>query len=285
MQMAVNVVGILTNPHYPKTLTLAQQIKDALQARGIRGVGITKQETLLAEQPLDALITLGGDGTMLRAAHLVAEHGTPILGIHMGRLGFLAEVPAAEWEQSLDRIATQQFWLEERSMLCCRLRREGEKSGPWDALNEVVIGRGGISHVVHLATYVDGGYFTTYVADGLIVATATGSTAYALSAGGPILPPELHNMLLVPICPHLSLERTVVLAKGATVTICVKSAAQGVVVVDGTEQTKLQVGDEIELTTSPHVTRFVRLYDRREVYETLSERLKPRKVVKPDERL
>jgi NAD+ kinase len=283
--MAMSVVGILTNPHYPKTLALAQEIKDALQARGIHSIGITKQETMRAEQPLDALITLGGDGTMLRAAHLVAEHGTPILGIHMGRLGFLAEVPAADWEQSLDRIASQQFWLEERSMLCCRLRRGGRESGPWEALNEVVIGRGGISHVVHLATYVDGGYFTTYVADGLIVATATGSTAYALSAGGPILPPELHNMLLVPICPHLSLDRTVVLAKGATVTLRVESAAQGVVVVDGAEKAQLQVGDEIELTTSPHVTRFVRLYDRREVYETLIERLKPRKVVKPDEQL
>jgi NAD+ kinase len=284
MPTAVEAVGILANPHYPKTWDLAQEIERALEARGMRSISVTKQENMLSNLRLDALITLGGDGTMLRAAHLVAEHGTPILGIHMGRLGFLAEVPAAEWEQSLDRIAAQQFWLEERSMLCCRLRREGSERGPWDALNEVVIGRGGISHVVHLATHVDGGYFTTYVADGLIVATATGSTAYALSAGGPILPPELHNMLLVPICPHLSLDRTVVLAKGATVTIRVESAAQGVIVVDGTEQARLEVGDEIELTISPHVTRFVRLYDRREVYETLSERLKPRKVIKPHER-
>ena len=149
---AVHVVGILANPHYPKTWDLAQEIEHALEARGMVGIGITKQENMLSERRLDALITLGGDGTMLRAAHLVAEHGTPILGIHMGRLGFLAEVPATEWEQSLDRIAAQQFWLEERSMLCCRLRREGSEHGPWDALNEVVIGRGGISHVVHLAT-------------------------------------------------------------------------------------------------------------------------------------
>jgi NAD+ kinase len=279
---AVSTVGILANPHYPKTWALAQEIERALASRRMRGIHVT-QENTLSGQRFDTLITLGGDGTMLRAAHMVAEYGTPILGIHMGRLGFLAEVPAAEWEQSLDRIAAQKFWLEERSMLCCRLRRDKSESGPWDALNEVVIGRGGISHVVHLATHVDGGYFTTYVADGLIVSTATGSTAYALSAGGPILPPELHNMLLVPICPHLSLDRTVVLPQGAVVTIRVESAAQGVVVVDGTEQARLQVGDEIELTTSPHVTRFVRLYDRREVYETLSERLKPRKVIRPHE--
>jgi NAD+ kinase len=285
VRTAVNVVGVLANPHYPETWPFAQKIERALQARGIKGTSIATQADTLSNQPLDALITLGGDGTMLRAAHMVAEQGTPILGIHMGHLGFLAEVTVADWEQSLDRIAARQYWLEERSMLCCRLRRGDDVRGPWDALNEVVIGRGGISHVVHLATFVDGGYFTTYVADGLIVATATGSTAYALSAGGPILPPELQNMLLVPICPHLSLDRTVVLAKGATVTIRVESPARGVVVVDGTQQAQLKVDDEIELTISPHVTRFVRLYDRRKVYETLSERLKPRKVIKPDERV
>lgn len=283
MNRITSQVGILANPHYPKTWELAQKIEQALQVRGMQGIGITSPENTLSEQNLDALITLGGDGTMLHAAHLVAAQGTPILGIHMGRLGFLAEVPAAEWEQSLDRIAAGQFWLEERSMLCCRVRRAEGEHGPWDALNEVVIGRGAISHVVHLATYVDGGYFTTYVADGLIVATATGSTAYALSAGGPILPPELENMLLVPICPHLSLERTIVLAKGATVKVRVESAVQGVLVIDGTQEAQLQVEDEIELTASPHVTRFVRLYDRRQVYETLSERLKPRKAIKPDE--
>ena len=117
----------------------------------------------------------------------------------------------------------------------------------------------------------------------LIVATATGSTAYALSAGGPILPPELHNMVLVPICPHLSLERTIVLAEGATVTAAVESASQGAVIVDGVTTVQLQQGDRVVLAKSPHKTRFVRLYDRRQVYETLMERLRPRKVNKPDE--
>ena len=279
-------IGLLTNPHSPQTLALAEQIGAALARRGTEVLCSTaeRQEAeTFNSGSIDMLITLGGDGTMLHAAHLVAAQGTPILGIHMGRLGFLAEVRRNEWEQSLDRILGGQYWLEERAMLCCRLRRQGAVSGPWDALNEVVIGRGGISHVVRLATHVDQGYLTTYVADGLIVATATGSTAYALSAGGPILPPELRNMLLVPICPHLSLERTIVLAEGATVTIGVETAGEGVVVIDGSQQARLHVDDEIELTTSSHVTRFVRLYDRRRVYETLMERLKPRKVEKPDE--
>jgi NAD+ kinase len=168
-------------------------------------------------------------------------------------------------------------------MLCCRLHRGDETHGPWEALNEVVIGRCGVGHMIELATHVDEGYFTTYIADGLIVATATGSTAYALSAGGPILPPELHNMLLVPICPHLSLDRTIVLAEGATVAVRVESVSQGAVVVDGVITADVQQGDRIVLAKSPYVTRFVRLYDRRQVYETLMERLKPRKVGRADD--
>ena len=281
-------IGILGNPHYPKTLTLATRIHDALCERGLevfRGSAEPeKQVTFPAD--LDLLITLGGDGTMLHAAHLVAANGTPILGIHMGRLGFLAEVRPGEWKESLDRVLAGEHWLEKRTRLRCELQRDGferaQDDSPWEALNEVVIGRGATSHMVQLATYVDEGYLTTYVADGLIVATATGSTAYALSAGGPILPPELRNLVLVPICPHLSLERTIVLAEGATVTVSVESVGDGVVTLDGVTKGHLQTGDRVVLTNSPNVTRFVRLYDRRQVYETLMERLQPRKVNKPD---
>lgn len=279
-------IGILSNPHYPQTWDLAMLIQDTLRARGVQA--LCSCANLEEQQPsfppdLDMLITLGGDGTMLRAAHLVSETATPILGIHMGRLGFLAEVRVDDWQQSLEQIFRGEHWVEERSMLRGELHRPGETLGPWQALNEIVIGRSGIAHMVQLATFVDGGYFTTYVADGLIVATATGSTAYALSAGGPILPPELRNMLLVPICPHLSLERTIVLADGATVTIQVESTREGVFIVDGIIRIELQPGDRIDLTISPHVAHFVRLYDRRQVYETLLERLRPRRIKKPDD--
>jgi NAD+ kinase len=280
-------VGVLSNPHYPKTGELAVLIRDALTARDIEVFCSTaEREEQEAHLPpdLDMLITLGGDGTMLRAAHLLAANGTPILGIHMGRLGFLAEVRLGDWEPSLDRVCKGDFWLEERTMLHCYLCRDDETHGPWEALNEVVIGRCGMGHIVQLATYVDEGYFTTYTADGLIVATATGSTAYALSAGGAVLPPELPNMVLVPICPHLSLDRTIVLAEGATVTVRVELVSEGSIVVDGSIEAQLQEDDRIVLNRSPHVTRFVRLYDRRQVYETLMERLKPRKVEKPDDR-
>ncbi len=280
----MNKIGILSNPYYPQTWDLAILIQETLRQRGILAIcshADREEQQPLFPPDLDMLLTLGGDGTMLRAAHLVSDVATPILGIHMGRLGFLAEVRLDDWQVSLERIFAGEHWIEERAMLRGELHRGGMVQGPWEALNEIVIGRSGISHMVQLATFVDGGYFTTYVADGLIVATATGSTAYALSAGGPILPPELRNMLLVPICPHLCLERTVVLAEGAAVTLHVESAGSGVVIVDGAPQMSLQVGDQIILTSSPHVARFVRLYDRRQVYETLLERLKPRKVDRP----
>jgi NAD+ kinase len=277
-------VGILSNPQYPKTGELASRIHRALDKRKVETFCSTaehEEQEALFPPDLDVLITLGGDGTMLRAAHLQAANATPILGIHMGRLGFLAEVRLGDWEASLDRVCAGEYWLEERAMLCCHLARGDETMGPWEALNEVVISRCGMGHMIQLATYVDNGYFTTYVADGLIVATATGSTAYALSAGGPILPPELHNMVLVPICPHLSLDRTIVLAEGATVQAHVELVSEGALIVDGVTETQLRPDDRVVLSKSPHVTRFVRLYDRRQVYETLIERLTPRKVNKP----
>jgi NAD+ kinase len=278
--------GILSNPNHGGTQDLAELIRHMLCARGgevVCTTADTEEQRPLLPTDIDLLITLGGDGTMLRASHLVAENGTPILGIHMGRLGFLAEVRVDEWQENLTKVFEGEYWLEERSMLSCEHHRGDTIQGPWDALNEAVVGRGGMSRTVQLATYVDGGYLTTFVADGLIVATATGSTAYALSAGGPILPPELRNMLLVPICPHLSQEHSIVLADGAVVTVQTEGPGEGVVVVDGIAQTSWQVGDRVVLSTSPHVTRFVRLYDRRQVYETLMERLQPRKVRKPND--
>jgi NAD+ kinase len=279
-------IGILSNPHYPRTVELATLIQRSLSERDIESLSSTAEREEHDPQlpsDLDMLITLGGDGTMLRAAHLRAADSTPILGIHMGRLGFLAEVPQEEWEESLDRVCEGQYWLEERAMLCGYLHRDGQEQQRWEALNEIVVGRSGVGHMVQLATYVDDGYFATYVADGLIVATATGSTAYALSAGGPILPPELSNMLLVPICPHLSVDWTIVLAEGATVMVCVESSGEAAAVVDGVAVSALQAGDRVVISKSPHVSRFVRLYDRRQVYETLMERLKPREVEKPDD--
>jgi NAD+ kinase len=163
-------------------------------------------------------------------------------------------------------------------MLRAVARRAGKVIGDAEALNDVVTGRGARAQVVHLRVEVDGGYLAAYVADGLIVATPTGSTAYALAAGGPILPPQLRNILLVPVAPHLSIERPIVLAEGVTVRITVAGDRPAVLTVDGKVQTKLKGSDEVTVEASPHVARFARVQEQTYFYKTLVARLVPRNI-------
>ncbi len=165
---------------------------------------------------------------MLRSAHLCAPVGIPILGVNLGRLGFLIQVGRDEWQAACDDLLKGEFWIENRMMIRAEHKRSDESLGNWHALNEVVVSRGASVHPVHLSTSVDGMLLTNYVADGLIASTPTGSTAYALAAGGPILPPELRNILLVPIAPHLSVDRAVVLSEGASVTITLRDNSEAV---------------------------------------------------------
>ena len=161
-------------------------------------------------------------------------------------------------------------------MLQAVAEREGEELARAEALNEVVVGRGAEAHVVHLVAEVDGGRLASYVADGLIVATPTGSTAYAMAAGGPILPPELRNILLVPVSAHLSMSRPIVLSEGATVCIKVSGERPAILTVDGQVQAELEGGDRVWVETGPHVTRFARVKDTTYFYRTLVDRLNPR---------
>jgi len=222
------------------------------------------------------LVTLGGDGSILRAARAAAPYGTPILGVNLGRVGFLTEAEPETWRDVLSRTLVGDYWVEERMMLHVAARRDGEPLGQAEALNDVVVGRGARAQVVHLHTEVDGGRLATYVADGLIVATPTGSTAYALAAGGPVLPPQLRNILLVPIAPHLSMERPVVLSEGVTVRIIVAGGRPAVLTVDGEVHAEMESGDEVVVEASPHVARFARVQERTYFYKTLVARLVPR---------
>ncbi len=220
----------------------------------------------------DLLIALGGDGTMLRAGHLCAPNGVPILGIMMGRLGFLMQVQRNEWPQMIERLLRGEGWIEQRMMLTAEHIRGGESIAKWQALNEVVVGHGVLMRAVRLVASVDGRPLTTFVCDGLIASTATGSTAYALAAGGPILPPDLHNILLVPIAPHLSVDRAVVLAEGATVSIICKSE-NCAVSVDGQPPISLDEGDRVEVRAAAYACRFVRFGDPGYFYRNLNAHL------------
>jgi NAD+ kinase len=220
----------------------------------------------------DLLIAVGGDGTMLRAGHLCAPSGVPILGIKMGRLGFLMQVQRAEWPEMLGRLFKGEAWIEHRMMLAADHVRGGETLAKWQALNEVVVGHGLALRAVRLLASVDGRPLTTFVCDGLIAATATGSTAYALAAGGPILPPDLRNILLVPIAPHLSVDRAVVLAEGATVSITVNSE-NSVVSVDGQSPLTLDENDRVDVRAAEYAAQFVRFGDPGYFYRNLNAHL------------
>jgi NAD+ kinase len=271
-------IGILYNPRAAQARPLAEEIAAWLEQRGRQTQICTTDDgsNTICWQEIELLVTLGGDGSILQAAHATAPHGTPILGINLGRVGFLTETCPETWRDVLSRVLVGDYWEEERMMLRGSAHRSDQLLAQADALNDVVVGRGARARVVYLRTAVDGGALATYIADGLIVATPTGSTAYALAAGGPVLPPQLRNILLVPVAPHLSMERPVVLSQGVTVRIAVSGGRPAVLTVDGEVQAELQDGDEVLVEASPHVARFTRVQEKTYFYKTLVERLVPR---------
>ncbi|MBK8420967.1 NAD(+)/NADH kinase [Candidatus Villigracilis saccharophilus] len=217
----------------------------------------------------DMLIAVGGDGSVLRAGHLCAPSRVPILGVNLGRLGFLIQVERNEWQDYFEKLFNGEGWIENRMMLRAEHIRAGESLGKSNALNEVVVARGQNLRPVRLTASVDGRQLTSYVADGIIAATATGSTAYALAAGGPILPPELRNILLVPIAPHLSVDRAVVLSEGSSVSI-VPNSENSVVSVDGQLPTPLMEDDVVKVTAADVTAQFVRFGDPGYFYRNLT---------------
>lgn len=210
---------------------------------------------------------------MLRAGHLCGPSNVPILGVNVGRFGFLLEIHQLQWRDFLPRLTTGDYWIERRMMLCAEQWRAGEKLGTWDVLNEVVVSRGQFIRPVHLTTVVDGRFLTTYVADALIAATPTGSTAYALAAGGPILPPELRNILLMPVAPHLSLDRAIVLAEESTVSITIQADHQAVFSVDGQVPIGVSDDDRVEVYASKHSVQFIRFQDPGYFYRNLTQHM------------
>ncbi len=276
--MDLKSIGILYNTRIPQARSLAGQIEGwaAPRVDEVQICAIDDTTRVLHLSAVDLLVTLGGDGSILQAARLAAPHQVLVLGINLGRVGFLTEAEPGRWEQVLASALAGDYWVEERMMIRGVARRGQEVMSETEALNDVVVGRGAMGRAVRLLAAVDGGELATYVADGLIVATPTGSTAYALAAGGPILPPQLRNILLVPVAPHLSMERPIVLAEGVKVQITVLGHRPAVLMVDGQADVRLQKGDVVEVEASPYVTRFARVRERTYFYKTLVSRLVPR---------
>ena len=260
-------------PRMPEAFVEAEAMSKYLKEKGIEAPFGSLYDEKLRKQvrrgDFDLLIMAGGDGSVLRAGNLCAPSKVPILGVNLGKLGFLIQVEKEEWREYFDKLLNGEAWIENRMMLHAEHIRSGEVLGSWDALNEVVVARGQSLRPVRLSASVDGRHLTSYVADGLIAATATGSTAYALAAGGPILPPELRNILLVPIAPHLSVDRAVVLAEGSTVSIQV-NGENAVLSIDGQPSITLVEDDRVDVRAADVTAQFVRFGDPGYFYRNLT---------------
>ena len=209
---------------------------------------------------LDVAVSLGGDGTMLRTVDLVADHRVPVIGVNLGHLGYLTEVDPSKLVVSLKRFLAGSYQLSERMRLSIAIDPVSDAapvSGTWPALNEAVLGKTPTGQIAHVEVFIDGASFTTYHADGLILATPTGSTAYAWSAGGPLISPDHAALLLAPVAPHMLFDRALVLPPTTCVRLEVAGDRPAALSVDGRNIGTLEAGDAITCTAASEPARFV----------------------------
>lgn len=261
-------VGIIANIRKEKALSCSIELKKWLHEQGVDvfldqeiAAAISEPECLdrrcLAQQA-DLLVVLGGDGAMLRAARSVREFDIPIVGINLGTFGYLTDINLNEMYSSLARILQGEYSTQDRMMLDVEVIHEGRPFCEFTVLNDVVISRGNLSRIIDMETAVDDRYLTTFRADGLIISTPTGSTAYSLSAGGPIVFPSQDAVIVNPICPHTLTNRPIILPATITVSVKVWSEQEGVNVdLDGQESISLKSGDVLIARRSRYVTTLV----------------------------
>ncbi|HQK99869.1 MAG TPA: NAD(+)/NADH kinase [Smithellaceae bacterium] len=266
--MKIKKVGIIANVEKERIAPFTASFQQWLEKRGVRvfleeeiavrmkqKAGFRRDDATLS---LDLIAVLGGDGTLLRAARFVARHNLPIVGINMGTFGYLTEINRSETYAAFDLILAGDFVTEKRMMLDVSVRRGGKRIGSGTVLNDVVINRGNLSRIVELETSVGGQHLTTYKADGLIISTPTGSTAYSLSAGGPIVFPGKELMIINPICPHTLTNRPIIFPESAVVNIVLRSGGGGATItLDGQESYRIERADVMEVKKSKQATKLV----------------------------
>ncbi|MBI3326309.1 MAG: NAD(+)/NADH kinase [Nitrospinae bacterium] len=253
----VNKIGIIAKPR-PDAKPVLEELIQWLEARGIEPVmdvdtasmvGATSTHMKNAvPSAADLIVVLGGDGTLLSVARLVEGKDVPILGVNLGSLGFLTEVTIAELFPTLTQVLDGQYSVSERVMLNCHVHRQGERIAQAVVLNDVVINKGALARIIEMETYVDGVLVNTFRADGLIIATPTGSTAYSLAAGGPILYPSLQTLIINPICPFTLTNRPLVIPDTVKIeVILVKENEDVLVTLDGQVGVALRYRDVVEI--------------------------------------
>jgi len=277
-------IGILANPHKTESIPAVKALREALQTRGVSSVLDEETAALAGEsggirtdcfaQHVDVAVVIGGDGTMLNAVSRLGVFDAPVAGINIGRLGFLTTCTDDEIGEFADAVASQNYSISVRTMLEAIVHRAGGEPLVFKALNEVTLARGDTGRLVSLVAKVNGELLNAYRADGLIVATPTGSTAYSLSAGGPLVSPPAGVFLMTPICPHSLSQRSLVLADSCVVELSSDDAETGPMIftVDGRESIPIEAGDRIEVKKSAQSFQLLRL-EGRSFYEALRQKL------------
>jgi NAD+ kinase len=277
-------VGIFVKRRHQDAIRVAGEVAAWLNSRDI---AVLVDEALVAEIPdalgcppaeiptqADLLIVLGGDGTLLSVARLVGDRRTPILGINLGSLGFLTEITRDEIDPVLSKLLAGELTISERLRLDVAICRNGTEVGRYRVLNDLVINKGALARIIDMEAWVDDTYLTTFKADGLIVATPTGSTAYNLAAGGPIISPAVHCLVISPICPHMLTNRPIIVSDEALIRIEVKFQDEDVVLTaDGQAGMPLQGGDVVEIRRSAHPALLV-LSPTKDSFQILRTKLK-----------
>ena len=276
----MNKIGIVYHPMIKAAYSLAKDLDEFLSSEGV-SVWLCSawdgDEARAQVDGTDLILSIGGDGTILRAVQAVVPHPIPITGINLGRLGFMTELDADEAVTKLPALLAGEGWIDERATLEAELLATEEEPGSprvFYALNDVVVSRGAIARVVYVDASVDGEPLTTYKADGVIVATATGSTGYSLAAGGPILHPQAKEVLLLPIVPHLSSAYTLVLPSTAVVKLRISSAHQAILSIDGHMNLPLSSGAGVIVKPGSSKARFLRIRPQDTFYRSLEQKLK-----------
>lgn len=257
--------GLAFNPTKPAAIEMCERAGEWCRRNGAQAWAVESGETELLVTRLaeaDGLIVLGGDGTFLRAARALARVDVPVLGVNSGRIGFLSKVEPAALESTLENLLADRYEIEPRMMLEARLTRtahedSGAASGTFAALNDAAIVRGAEARVLHLEVLIDGSHLATYVADGVIIATPTGSTAYSFSAGGPILDPTARNLVVTPVAAYLASVRSIVVGPSHAVRVRIIDGPPGIVSIDGRDDYGIEAGDTVEVRALDRPMRFI----------------------------
>lgn len=258
--------------------TLAKELQEFLNLSGVSSWLCSAwegEESRAQTNDTDLILSIGGDGTILRAAQAVLPVQIPITGINLGKLGFMTELSTDEVRNKLPALLAGEGWIDERAMLKAEFSpNDQEPPRTFYALNDVVMARGAIARVVYVEASIDNETLTTYKADGVIVATATGSTGYSLAAGGPILHPQIKEFLLLPIVPHLCPAYTLVLPSTTVVKLRISTVHQATVSIDGHINLPLSSGAVITVKLSSNTVQFLRIHPKASFYSSLEQKLK-----------